>query len=141
MLRKKTQEIFGADNWLEKELERESRISAWDMDGGRQQLRMEHEAGCDARNLAAKHALNCEAEENAAQHRTEHKAEQTAPGFRKALGNVAGDENGNIDSKKAAVIGMAMLIAVIAAAPILIPLLPVIIVGLAIRANKLNNSK
>ena len=135
MLRRKTDEIFGADNWLEKELERESRISAWDMDSGRQ-LRMEHEANCDARNLAAKHALNCEAEENAAQHRTEHRAEQLDPGFRKALGNVTNGENGNADPKKTAVIAVAAIIAVIAAAPILLPLLPVIIIGFALNANR-----
>ena len=36
------------DNWLQEEIERESRISAWDFDEGKK-LRLEHEENCDAR--------------------------------------------------------------------------------------------
>jgi len=45
---------FEGDNWLEKELERESKVSAWDFDEGKK-LRMEHEEDCDVRELADEH--------------------------------------------------------------------------------------
>ncbi|MBQ6217156.1 MAG: hypothetical protein IJK53_07200 [Erysipelotrichaceae bacterium] len=42
------------DDWLAKEIKRESRISAWDLDGARQ-VRLEHEENCDARTAAEEH--------------------------------------------------------------------------------------
>lgn len=143
MLRRQTQEIFGADNWLEEELKRENRISAWDMDGGKQ-LRMEHEENCDARNLAAEHALDCAAEENAARHRTEHRTEQLDPGFRRAI--VSGNQSGETpEVSKVSVLmifGALFAIFVLAAViPFLAPLVPVIGIIVTIAANKKKNDR
>ncbi|MBQ8994946.1 MAG: hypothetical protein IJ091_03940 [Oscillospiraceae bacterium] len=51
---KADKEMFGADDWLSKEIQRESRISAWDLDEGKS-LRREHEEDCDARQVAIEH--------------------------------------------------------------------------------------
>lgn len=51
---KQSKEMFGTDDWLAKEIERESRISAWDMDEGKE-VRKRHEDNCDARDEARKH--------------------------------------------------------------------------------------
>lgn len=51
---KQSKEIFGSDDWLSREIARESRISAWDLDEGKD-LRRRHEENCDARNEAVKH--------------------------------------------------------------------------------------
>lgn len=51
---KQSKEMFGTDDWLAKEIERESRISAWDMDEGKE-VRKRHEENCDARDEARKH--------------------------------------------------------------------------------------
>lgn len=51
---KQSKEMFGTDDWLSKEIERESRISAWDMDEGKE-VRKRHEENCDARNESRKH--------------------------------------------------------------------------------------
>ena len=53
MIRKDSLQKNG-DDWLAKEIARESRISAWDMDEGKD-LRREHEENCDARELADQH--------------------------------------------------------------------------------------
>ena len=66
---KQHKEMYGSDDWLAREIRRESRISAWDMDGGKI-VREEHEENCDARNLAAQHALDCEAEDKSVTMRT-----------------------------------------------------------------------
>lgn len=42
------------DDWLAKEIAREARISAWDLDEGKS-LRKQHEENCDARQLADEH--------------------------------------------------------------------------------------
>ena len=47
-------DLAGRDDWLAKELEREKRISAWDMDEGRL-LKEEHAKDCDVRNVAEEH--------------------------------------------------------------------------------------
>ena len=141
MLKKKSEEIFGADNWLTEELQRESRISAWDMDDSGRQLRQEHERDCDARNLAAMHALDCAAEENAAIHRREHQAEISDPGFLRALGrNVTegSESRGNKNKAVTAVVAMMLIMAAIAAAPFLAGLLPLILIGFALSAVRQN---
>ena len=51
---KPSKEMFGTDDWLAREIARESRISAWDLDEGKD-LRRRHEENCDARNEAARH--------------------------------------------------------------------------------------
>ena len=38
-------EMFGSDDWLTREIERENRISAWDLDEGKS-LRREHAENC-----------------------------------------------------------------------------------------------
>jgi hypothetical protein len=53
MIRKDNNRL-NSDDWLEKEIARESRISAWDLDEGKR-LRMEHEENCDVRELADEH--------------------------------------------------------------------------------------
>ena len=47
-------QLESGDNWLQKEIERESRISAWDLDDGRK-VREEHNENCDARDAAEFH--------------------------------------------------------------------------------------
>lgn len=47
-------EMFGSDDWLTREIERENRISAWDLDEGKS-LRKEHAENCDARDNARQH--------------------------------------------------------------------------------------
>ena len=44
-------EKWNQDDWLAKEIARESRISAWDLDEGKN-LKREHERDCEARELA-----------------------------------------------------------------------------------------
>ena len=51
---KQSKEMFGTDDWLSREIARESRISAWDLDEGKE-LRRSHEENCDARSEARKH--------------------------------------------------------------------------------------
>ncbi|MBQ6335143.1 MAG: hypothetical protein IJI46_08760 [Erysipelotrichaceae bacterium] len=46
--------MFEGDDWLAKEIARESRISAWDLDEGKK-LRQEHEENCDVREVADEH--------------------------------------------------------------------------------------
>lgn len=138
MLRKKTTEIFGADNWLEEELRRESRISAWDMDGGRQ-LRLEHEENCDARNLAAEHALDCETEENAARHREEHRAEDLSPGYRNAFraGNQTQEKSGTRKLTVWMIFAILFGIMILTAAiPFIAPLIPIAAFFVAKKANR-----
>ena len=53
MIRKDSLQQNG-DDWLAKEIARESRISAWDLDEGKD-LRREHEENCDARQVADEH--------------------------------------------------------------------------------------
>ena len=45
---------YNKDDWLEKELEREKRVSFWDLDEGKK-LKEEHEENCDAEELAESH--------------------------------------------------------------------------------------
>lgn len=45
---------FAQDDWLKKELERESRVSFWDLDEGKK-VREEHAENCDAEELAESH--------------------------------------------------------------------------------------
>ena len=47
-------EKYNEDDWLAREIERERRISAWDLDDAKQ-LRRQHEEDCDARNVAEEH--------------------------------------------------------------------------------------
>ena len=47
-------EKLNQDDWLAKEIARENRISAWDLDEGKS-VREEHERDCDARNNADEH--------------------------------------------------------------------------------------
>lgn len=49
-------EKLNSDDWLKKEIEREKRISAWDLDEGKK-IRSEHEQDCDARNNAFEHEM------------------------------------------------------------------------------------
>ncbi|MCR4855695.1 MAG: hypothetical protein K5908_05955 [Erysipelotrichaceae bacterium] len=53
MIRKDNQK-FNDDDWLAREIARESRISAWDLDEGKK-VRAEHEENCDVRELAEEH--------------------------------------------------------------------------------------
>ena len=45
---------FTQDDWLKKELEREKRVSFWDLDEGKK-LREEHAENCDVKDLADSH--------------------------------------------------------------------------------------
>ena len=45
---------FAQDDWLKKELEREKRVSFWDLDEGKK-LREEHAEDCDMKELADSH--------------------------------------------------------------------------------------
>ena len=47
-------EKLNQDDWLAKEIARENRISAWDLDEGKS-VREEHERDCDARKNADEH--------------------------------------------------------------------------------------
>ena len=48
-------ELFDTnEDWLSQEIERESHISAWDLDEG-QSVRKEHADNCDAQSVAAQH--------------------------------------------------------------------------------------
>lgn len=47
-------EKLNQDDWLAKEIARENRISAWDLDEGKA-IRQEHERDCDARKNAEEH--------------------------------------------------------------------------------------
>ena len=47
-------DLESRDNWLEKERQRESRISAWDLDEGKR-IREEHEDNCEVKETAALH--------------------------------------------------------------------------------------
>jgi len=49
-------EKLNEDDWLAKEIARENRISAWDLDEGKK-LRKEHEENCDARDNAEEHRI------------------------------------------------------------------------------------
>ena len=51
---KNVKELNGSDNWLQEELKREGRISAWDFDEGKE-VRAEHALDCDVRNVAREH--------------------------------------------------------------------------------------
>ncbi|MBR4461031.1 MAG: hypothetical protein IKS51_00345 [Erysipelotrichaceae bacterium] len=51
---KNKKEYSSSDNWYAEEKERESRISAWDFDEGKN-LREQHEKNCDAKGLALEH--------------------------------------------------------------------------------------
>ena len=51
---KPNKEMLGTDDWLAREIARESKISAWDLDEGKE-LRRKHEEKCDAREEASKH--------------------------------------------------------------------------------------
>ena len=53
-MKNKELEIFDKDDWLSKERQRESRISAWDFDDGRK-LRNEHQEDCDVKKGASIH--------------------------------------------------------------------------------------
>lgn len=53
MAEEKIKEI-GRDDWLAKELEREKRVSFWDLDEGKK-VRAAHEENCEAREVAEKH--------------------------------------------------------------------------------------
>ena len=55
---KNVKELNGKDNWLEEELRREARISAWDFDEGS--------------HVRAEHALDCEREKEAVVHHIDH---------------------------------------------------------------------
>lgn len=50
-------EKMNQDDWLAKEIARESRISAWDLDEGKN-LKLEHERDCEAREVAIEHYEN-----------------------------------------------------------------------------------
>ena len=51
---KPNKEMLGTDDWLAREIARESKISAWDLGEGKE-LRRKHEENCDAREEASKH--------------------------------------------------------------------------------------
>ena len=51
---KNVKELNGSDNWLQEELKREERISAWDFDEGKE-VRAEHALDCDVRKVADEH--------------------------------------------------------------------------------------
>jgi len=57
MLKDNYKELNGRDDWLAQELERESRVSAWDFDEGRS-LRYEHRENCDREALATEHHID-----------------------------------------------------------------------------------
>ena len=59
-------EKWNQDDWLAKEIARESRISAWDLDEGKN-LKREHERDCEARDVAREHYENHLGRKNASQ--------------------------------------------------------------------------
>ena len=138
---KQHNEMDGNDDWLAEEIRRENRISAWDMDGGKL-VREEHEAGCDARRLAAEHALDCDAEAEAQAHRKVHGDNEPGQGFGEAVRAITRQNDGNVQLEKKTLIVCALFgaFALMACFPYLIPLLPLLIIGLAARAagNKRN---
>lgn len=135
---KQHNEMYGSDDWLAREISRESRISAWDMDGGRI-LREEHEDNCDARKLRAEHELDCEALEVAQEHRTEHASRSTDPAFSRTVRSAAEQQDRVTPDKKKAlaiVIGLFVMTILIPYLAFLIP--PAVIVLLMITAKKKN---
>ena len=135
---KQHNEMYGSDDWLANEVRRESRISAWDMDGGRI-LREEHAEDCDARNLRAEHELDCDAEELAREHRTEHMMRKTDPEFRRAVRYVTRkqDQSAQIDKKKVLPIVISLFVLTIFI-PYLAFLIPPAVIALFIIAAKKN---
>jgi len=71
-------EKYNTDDWLAKEIKRESKISAWDFDEGKR-VRSEHEEDCDAKAVALEHEENCEAEEVAQEHIKKHNNRSPQP--------------------------------------------------------------
>ena len=137
---KQHNETYGSDDWLAREISRESRISAWDMDGGRI-LREEHEDNCDARKLRTEHELDCEAREVAQEHRTEHMSRNTEPAFSRTVRTEAEQQNRDRvtpDKKKALaiVIGLFVMTILIPYLAFLIP--PAVIALLMVTAKKKN---
>lgn len=54
---KNVKELNGTDNWLEEELKRENKVSAWDFDEG-SKLKAEHALDCDRREEAVAHHID-----------------------------------------------------------------------------------
>ena len=139
---KQHSDMYGSNDWLSEEIRKESRISAWDMDGGKL-LREEHEAGCDARRLAAEHALDCDAESNAEMHRKEHRGSALDAGFRDAMRKANAQENGNgIPEGKEKIVAWALIggFVLIVLVPPLATLLPILAIGYVIyAANRKDN--
>jgi hypothetical protein len=136
---KQHNEMYGSDDWLAQEIVRESRISAWDMDGGRI-LRQEHENNCDAARLRAEHALDCDAREVAREHREEHMARDTEPAFSNAVRQTGGQkkpESQQIDGKKIMPIMIGLFVMTIFI-PYLAFLIPPVFIALMISAARKN---
>ena len=137
---KQHNEMYGSDDWLAGEIRRESRISAWDMDGGRI-LRKEHEENCDARELRTEHALNCEVQEVAREHRNEHMSRRTEQAFSRTARPAAEQQNKDVmtpDKKKALAIVMGLFIVTILVPYLAFLIPPAVIVLLMIAAKKKN---
>jgi Flp pilus assembly protein TadB len=137
---KQHKEMYGSDDWLAREIRRESRISAWDMDGGKI-VREEHEENCDAQRLRAEHALDCEAQEVAQEHRAEHLSRQTEPAFSHTAGSAKEQQSGDRvtpDKKKMLAIVMGLFIITVAIPYLAFLILPAGIVLLMIAAKKKN---
>ncbi len=134
---KQQKEIFGADDWLAQELRRESKISAWDMDGGRFSRNGDSR---DARRLAAEHVLDCDADSVAREHRAEHASRQTIGKYREATDGNAGSSV-KLDKKtKTALILLGVFVG-LPLLPVLAPLLPLILIGYAVYASKKNQNR
>ena len=56
-MKNKELEAFDKDDWLSKEIQRESRISAWDFDESKK-IRNEHQDNCDVKENADIHHFN-----------------------------------------------------------------------------------
>ncbi|MBP1554868.1 MAG: hypothetical protein J6U30_02190 [Oscillospiraceae bacterium] len=138
---KQHSEMYGSDDWLAEEIKRESRISAWDIDGGKL-LRAEHEANCDARRLEAEHALDCDAGANAEEHRREHRGRALDTEFRKAVRKAADMNNGSGVSENRKNAGWALFggFVLMVLFPPLLLLIPVIAAGYAVYAANKKNS-
>ncbi|MBR4929041.1 MAG: hypothetical protein IKZ63_06000 [Oscillospiraceae bacterium] len=137
---KQHNEMYGSDDWLASEIRRESRISAWDMDGGRI-LREEHEENCDARELRTEHALDCEVQEVAQEHRIEHMSRRTEQAFSRTARPAAEQHNKDVmtpDKKKALAIVMGLFIVTILVPYLAFLIPPAVIVLLMIAAKKKN---
>ncbi|MBR5979962.1 MAG: hypothetical protein IK029_04110 [Oscillospiraceae bacterium] len=137
---KQHNEMYGSDDWLASEIRRESRISAWDMDGGRI-LRKEHEENCDARELRTEHALDCEVQEVAQEHRIEHMSRRTEQAFSRTARPAAEQQNKDVmtpDKKKALAIVMGLFILTILVPYLAFLIPPAVIVLLMIAAKKKN---